>query len=358
MENNNLSVFKPLVSGNVNLKNRFIRAAANEKTNDQEIRNLFYGKLSDGGAALILTGGLTSDKFQLYKSVADIIHKNNSKFAIQIVYPNSIRLANNDTDFNCSCVSELKPDNPIFDGVMLSYVKNHEMTETEIWDLVKYYALAAKSAVDTGADIISIHSAHQNILLQFLSPITNQRSDKWGGSIENRTRIHCEIIKAIKTEIGSDIPVMIKVGIEDSFDNGLKEEEGIQAAGIISKSGYDIIEISQGLMNAKNFNLYSPMRSPIKDEKDEIFFREWAKKVKEVSPVPVMVTGGVRSLNIAEDVIANNEADLLGLCRPLLREPDLVNRWKSGNTEKAHCKFCNSCLISPNHSYLECNFNK
>lgn len=358
MTNTNLSVYQPLISGNIKLKNRFVRAAASEHTNDKEIRRKFYTDLASNDVALIYTGGLTLNKIPAYAPIADIVHSYDSKLAVQIVYTEGNKGGIPDANKNYMSVSQLPPEHPFFDNVMVFYAKNYEMTEDDILEMIKYYGKAAKAAVDAGADFIGIHSAHQNFLLQFLSPLTNKRTDKWGGTIENRTRIHREIINAIRAEIGNGIPVILKLGIEDSFPGGLTESEGLKAVEILSESGFDIIEISQGLMDLKNIFKGSPMRGPVKNESQEIFFRNWSRKAKKISNIPVMVTGGVKSLNVAEEVLTSGDADLLGVCRPLLREPGLIKKWRNGDNEKAKCIFCNKCLETLSKGNLECKAEK
>jgi 2,4-dienoyl-CoA reductase-like NADH-dependent reductase (Old Yellow Enzyme family) len=358
MTNTNLSVFQPLITGNIKLKNRFVRAAANEHTTDEERRKKFYTDLASNDVALIYTGGLTLNKIPAYAPIADIMHSYDSKLVIQIVYTEGIKGGIPDANKNYMAVSQLPPEHPFFDNVMVFYSKNYEMTEDDIWKMIKYYGVAAKAAVEAGADFIGIHSSHQNLLLQFISPLTNKRTDKWGGTIENRTRIHREIIKTIRAEIGSSVPVILKIGIEDSFPGGLEEREGLKAVEILSGCGFDIIEVSQGLMDLKNSLKGSPMRGPVKNESQEVFFREWSREAKKISPVPVMVTGGVKSLEVAEEVLTSGDADLLGVCRPLLREPGLIKRWQNGNTEKAKCLFCNKCLETLTKGNLECKAEK
>ncbi len=173
--------------------------------------------------------------------------------------------------------------------------------------------------------------------------------------------MHCEIIKAIRAEIGDDFPVIIKLGIQDGVANGLGAEEGKVAAQIIAEAGYDAIEISQGLQDLSSESWDgTPMRSNINKPEDEAYFRDWAREVKQLISKPIILTGGIRSYEVAEKIIANNDADMLGMCRPFIREPELIKRWQNGDHSKATCISCNKCIteLLLNGLPLECYLDK
>ncbi len=139
--------------------------------------------------------------------------------------------------------------------------------------------------------------------------------------------------------MGDDYPLFIKMGVQDGFDGGLEFGEGKTAARIISKWGFDALEISQGL-RGKEFE-GTEFRTNIRNKDREAYFREWTKVIKEDVNVPVMMVGGLRTFELIKEVVDKKETDFISLCRPFIREPGIVNDWKSGNYHKATCISCN-----------------
>lgn len=353
----NINPFEKVSFGGLQLKNRFVMAAAADNITDMELKKQRYEKLAKGGVSLIITGGITGDTIKGWRAITDTAHKYGTKLAIQIVNNYGIGSSGAKKLGIAVSPSKLDDNNPFFANPVLKYHENHAATEKEIAQIIEDYANFAELAKNEGADAIEIHCAHHNLLCLFLSPLTNQRSDKWGGSIENMTRIHKEVIKAIRNKI-EDFPVLIKIGVEDHFPGGLKYEEGKKAAVMIASYGYDIIEISQGIMDFANMNTGSPMRSPVNNEKQEAYFRPWASGIKKLITQLVILTGGIRSISVVEDILNKNDADLIGMCRPFIREADLINRWESGDLSKAKCISCNKCVTEPSPKGLRCIFDR
>jgi 2,4-dienoyl-CoA reductase-like NADH-dependent reductase (Old Yellow Enzyme family) len=340
---------------NLELKNRFIMAAANDNC-DEKTRIKRYNKLAKGEVGLIISGGQTLSEIKSWKNVISSVHENGGKIAIQIVNDIGGKFGK---DEDVISVSTLDENNVFFKNPYVKFSKHHQATDEEIEKIISSYVDSAILAKKLGADGIEIHSANQSFLMQFLSPLMNFRKDKWGGNLENRTRIHKSIIEAIRDELGDDYPVIIKLGMEDSFERGLKFEDGKKLAKLICSYGYDAIEISQGLQDLNNFSK-TPMRIGINKLEDEAYFKNWSIEVKKLIDIPVILTGGLRSYELIDSVLENNEADCIGLCRPLIREPGLVKRWKNQDYRKATCISCNKCItevLLKGHS-LECYLDK
>jgi len=172
---------------------------------------------------------------------------------------------------------------------------------------------------------------------QFLSPLTNHRTDRWGGSSENRRRFHLEVIKRIRKTVGKDFPLLIKFGVQEDRDGGLSLNEGLETARQMVEQGINAIEVSAG---------ESRRAVPVmeKGESERVFFRERTAAVKRTVTVPVMMVGGIRSFQMAKDILDSGDADLISMCRPFIREPDLLVRWHKGEVEPARCVSCNNCL--------------
>ena len=176
---------------------------------------------------------------------------------------------------------------------------------------------------------------------QFLSPIFNRREDGYGGSIQNRTRIHVEVVHAIRKAVGKDFPLLIKMNCQDFAENGLSLEDSLIAGELLADAGLDAIELSGGLLTGKKL---SPSRIGINSAEKEAYFREELSAFKKKIRIPLILIGGIRSVEVAEQLVADGSTDYIAMSRPLIREPDLVSRWKSGDRRRAECKSDNLCF--------------
>jgi 2,4-dienoyl-CoA reductase-like NADH-dependent reductase (Old Yellow Enzyme family) len=216
-----------------------------------------------------------------------------------------------------------------------------EMNADEIQGVVKAYGAAAKRAQTAGFDGVQIHCAHGYLLSQFLSPAFNQRKDEYGGDILNRARALIEVLREIRQVVGKDYPVLVKMNCQDFIENGLQPEDSLQAGKMLVENGIDAIELSGGVLIGGKL---SPSRMGIKSEEKEAYFQNEARTFKRGVNVPLILVGGNRSFQVAERIVNEGVADYISLCRPLIREPDLVNRWKSGDLSKAACVSDNMCF--------------
>jgi 2,4-dienoyl-CoA reductase-like NADH-dependent reductase (Old Yellow Enzyme family) len=216
------------------------------------------------------------------------------------------------------------------------------ITQGEIEDTVAAFGLAAARAKRAGVDAVQVHGAHAYLFSQFLSPQSNRRTDGFGGGLENRLRLHKMVYQAIRDAVGPDYPVMIKLGVADGFTGGLEFEEGLEAAVRLAETGYDSIEVSQGL-RGKDFT-QAEFRSKIVKRAREAYFRDWARRIKAKAGAQVIMVGGLRSRDLMEEIVGGGEADLVAMCRPLIREPDLIASWSAGQERRAGCISCNGCF--------------
>ncbi|MFC1735964.1 NADH:flavin oxidoreductase [Candidatus Hydrogenedentota bacterium] len=217
------------------------------------------------------------------------------------------------------------------------------MTQNEIRDTVQAFGTAAALAVKAGFDGVQIHAAHGYLLSQFLSPFYNKREDEYGGSIENRAKIILEVVKSIRGAVPEDFPVLIKINSEDFLENGFTVDEMIEVCAMLEAAGIDAIEMSGGTSDSPG--QYMPIRrGEMPAEEDEVYYSGAARLYKQKIKVPLILVGGIRSYGVAEKLVDEGLTDFISLCRPLIREPDLIKRWESGDTAKASCVSCNSCL--------------
>jgi 2,4-dienoyl-CoA reductase-like NADH-dependent reductase (Old Yellow Enzyme family) len=365
-------LFSPIGIKMMIVPNRFVRSATNDHftegagfTSDRKVA--LYTKLAEGGVGLTITGitsvhpsgqysstqaSLAGDEYIAgFKRLTDAVHARGAKIAVQLWH------AGRDAGRPRRIINEnalgpsVAENDPYFTG------KYRSITEDEIWMVIRAFGDAAGRARKAGFDAIQVHAAHAFLLSQFLSPFTNRRNDKWGGALENRLRIHLEIYKDIRKKVGHDYPVLIKIGVQDGFAGGLQFEGGLKAAQFLAEWGYDALEVSQGL-RGKNY-VETEFRTKIDSIQDEAYFRNWCRIVKGKVNVPVMMVGGLRTLDLMEEIVENEEADFISLCRPLIREPGIINEWKNGSRRRTACISCNQCLeLHREKDLLECVFNQ
>jgi 2,4-dienoyl-CoA reductase-like NADH-dependent reductase (Old Yellow Enzyme family) len=348
-------LFQPARIGSLTLQNRFIRSAtweglaAPDGSCTEELIRLMEG-LAEGGVGLILTshafvrpegyavrGQLGVHRDDLIAGLArmtDAVHRKGGRIALQLAHGGL--LAGTQLTGQPALAPSLEggPEK----------TRRREMTEADIGDTVKAYGEAALRAVKAGFDGVQIHAAHGYLLNQFLSPWFNRRTDRYGGTIENRTRIILDALASVRSAVGKDYPVLLKMNSEDFLEGGLTREDSLRAAEMISAAGADAIELSGGTLLSGRL---SPSRSKIDSAEQEAYFREAARAFKAKIGVSLVLVGGIRSFEVAEDLVKQGITDFVSLSRPFIREPGLVNRWKSGDRSKATCLSDNRCFGPP-----------
>jgi 2,4-dienoyl-CoA reductase-like NADH-dependent reductase (Old Yellow Enzyme family) len=221
------------------------------------------------------------------------------------------------------------------------------MTQGDIKETVQAFARAARRVKKAGFDAVQLHSAHGFLISQFLSPFRNKRTDKYGGPIENRARFLFETYRAVRKTVGKGFPVLVKLNTKDFVRGGFQEKDALFVAKSLDKMGIDAIEMSGGIPASGDLG---PAREKIRKTSDEAYFLPFAKRIKKQVAVPLILVGGVRSLKAVNHILDTGSADLVSMARPLVREPDLVKRWKAGNHKKAKCVSCNQCFGAANSS--------
>jgi len=350
-------LFETIKIKNMELRNRFVRSATYDGcaergglVSSRQIK--IFSKLADGGVGLIVTG-ITSvhhsgqisssqssiagdDCIPGFKRLTATVHDRGARIAVQLFHAGRERARFIKDKSTQAIAPSFFPNDPYFTE------EYRPMIDDEIWDLIRAFGDAAKRAREAGFDAVQIHAAHAYLLSQFLSPSTNHRHDHWGGTLENRLRLHREIYRDIRVKVGEDYPILIKIGVQDGFPGGLEFSEGSRAAQLLSQWGFDALEISQGL-RGKSYE-GTEFRTGIDKLNREAYFRQWCREIKPHVNVPVMMVGGLRTFELMEEVIQKGEADLISLSRPLIAEPGIINEWQSENHRRATCISCNKCL--------------
>ena len=347
-------LFESSSIGTLSVKNRFVRSATWEGMADEDgsctsrLVDL-TGELAKGEVGLIVSShafvspegqagpwqlAVHGDQFiPGLAQMAKVAHADGSTIVLQLAHA-GLQAAVPLTKKEAFGPSSLRKE----DGTLC-----RQMTLTEIQQTVDAFVAAAGRAKAAGFDGVQIHAAHGYLLSQFLSSYYNKRQDDFGGSIENGTRIVLDILGRIKSTLGNDFPVLIKMNSEDFIDVGLNVDEMLQIAQMLERAGIDGIELSGG--TADGGSRFIPVRrGKLPCEEDEVFYRDAAKRYKEIIKVPLILVGGIRSFSVAERLVDDGGTDFVSLCRPLIREPRLVARWKSGDTAKSECGSCNLCF--------------
>lgn len=351
-------LFQPAKIGKLEIRNRFIRAATAEGLADGQGRPLaslagVYRNLARAEVGLIVTGhafvhpmgrhslsqtGIHQDEnISSLRRVCQPVASTDSKIFIQLSH------AGRQSRPGVLPSKPWAPSAvPFGDGVY----NPRAMTEEEIEEVIESFGQAARRAKEAGFHGIEIHGAHGFLISSFLSPHTNRRTDKWGGSEENRLRFLLEVYKRIRRQVGREYPLTMKLNGSDYLKNGLKPEASAAIASRMVSEGIDGITVSGGMREGDGSP--RPKTWDIKSPDEEAYFRNEAKVIKRaVASLPLALVGGLRSARIMEQIVEEKLAEFVALSRPFIMEPDLVMRIKAGMQEPAACDSCNDCLAAP-----------
>lgn len=361
------------------LKNRIVKSATLENMatpgglpTDETRR--FYERLARGGAGLVVTGysyvndpgqslplqnGIHVDEVVSgWRTITDAVHESGCKIAMQI--------AHGGKQIKSSALGGRRPLAPSAVTDLAYFSTQKAMTEAEILRTIEDFGNAAARVKGAGFDAVQIHGAHGYLISSFLSPYTNRRRDGWGGDFEGRIRFLTEVYKAVRSAVGPDFPVLCKLNVNDFVPFGTTPQDSFPAALRLAELGLDAVEISGGIwesalalsrgdsfadimargrsLSAKFYlklalgaaKLFLPFR--------EAYFLPYAKRLRPMLDIPLILVGGIRSPETAEKAIEAGSADLVSMARPLVREPGLPNRWLKGDLQPAKCVSCNRCL--------------
>jgi len=206
------------------------------------------------------------------------------------------------------------------------------MDEADIADLIERFASSAAMAEQAGFNGVQIHAAHGYLLSQFLSPLSNQRSDRWGGTLDNRARLLCEVIRAVRARVSAGFAVAVKLNSADFQRGGFDDADALATLKLLNELPVDLLELSGG-------SYESPaMQGRTADGRSlarEAYFLEFAANLAKQARMPLMTTGGIRRRAVAEQVVAQGVA-MAGMATALTIEPDLPSRWQAGEETEAN----------------------
>ncbi|WP_194757183.1 NADPH-dependent 2,4-dienoyl-CoA reductase [Aliidiomarina indica] len=354
----------PLDLGFTQLKNRVLMGSMH--TNLEEERGgfeklaEFYAQRARGGVGLIVTGGISpnvrgrlapfasqlSNRFQVskHRRVTDAVHAAGGKIAMQILHAGRYSYH----PFSLAPSAIKAPITPF---------KPKEMSDAQIKRTIKHYARAAKLAQKAGYDGVEIMGSEGYLINQFICRRTNKRTDGWGGDFENRIRFPLEILKSVRKAVGEDFIVIYRLSMLDLVEEGSTLDEVITLGKAVEQAGATIINTGIGWHEARVPTIVTSV--------PRAAFRWITARLKQELRVPVVATNRINTPDIAEDILANNEADMVSMARPFLADPDFVNKAANGKADRINtCIACNqacldhvfenkraSCLVNPLAAY-------
>lgn len=322
--------------------NRIAKAAMEENMADaeqapsEELVRL-YQAWADGGVGLLITGNVMVDgramtgpggvvlederHLDRFRHWAQVGRAKGAQFWLQINHPGRQMPANlGQPTWAPSAV-------PLDLGKLSKHFGAPKaMTHELIHEVIGRFARTAQLAERAGFTGVEIHAAHGYLLSQFLSPLSNQRTDKWGGALKNRARLLLEIVKAVRASVSSGFAVAVKLNSADFQRGGFTAEDARQVVQLLNPLGVDLVELSGGSYEAP------AMQGEARDGRTlarEAYFVEFARDIRTVAVMPVMVTGGIRRLPVAEQVIGSG-VDMVGIGTALALDPKLPSDWYSG----------------------------
>lgn len=207
-------------------------------------------------------------------------------------------------------------------GVQGLFSTPRALTEDEIMAIIDRYGNTAQILKEAGFTGVQIHGAHGYLVSQFLSPISNQRTDQWGGRLENRVRFAIEVYRNIRKKVGPNYPVGIKINSADFQRGGFTEEESLEVLQLLDKEGMDLLEISGGSYESPAMMGSNKKQSTIDRE---VYFMDYIKKARKHTSKPLMLTGGFRTVSLMEEALADDHLDIIGLGRPFCLYPHIAN---------------------------------
>ncbi|MEQ8797900.1 MAG: NADH:flavin oxidoreductase/NADH oxidase family protein [Salinisphaeraceae bacterium] len=338
----------------VTLPNRLCKAAMTEGLADNRLRaterhERLYRLWSEGGAGVLITGNVQVDRRCLERAGNVVIDTDETRDDLArwakagTANGNHLWMQISHAGRQTPMYINRHPKAPSDVQLKLlgSYGKPEPLTDAEIRELIERFAVAARTAKEAGFTGVQVHGAHGYLISEFLSPLVNQRTDDWGGSLENRARFLLETVAATRTAVGPGFPISVKLNSADFQKGGYTFEECLQVVKWLNEAGIDLLEVSGGSYEQPGMVGYqgdedtADPDAKASTREREAYFMEYAKKVREVATMPIMVTGGFRSRQVMEAALASGDADVLGIGRPLVTDPHFVKRLFEGTVDEA-----------------------
>ena len=374
--------FAPFQLGPITLRNRFIRAGANEgmcidgapskalvkhhrdmAAGGVALTTVAYGAVSKVGRTLDNQIWIRPDILPDLKALAQAVHAEGGRMSFQLTHGGSFVTSCKVDGATMSASSGFNKA-----GVLRGNYWQRSMTKADMDQVAGEFATAAQLCRDAGFDAVEIHMGHGYLLNQFISPLSNRRKDAYGGSAENRVRFPAEVLRRVKQAVGREMAVLAKINVADGVPRGATVEDAIATAHALQAAGADMLVLSGGrniesgwFMFGSNFNMdemqkvlkgsgrltslmlkLSQMGAP-KVVFKEMYFLEYSRQIRAAVDVPLGYLGGVKSMDNVRTALADG-FDAVVLARALIHEPALVNLFQSGTLTRSGCSNCNGCV--------------
>ncbi len=342
------------------LPNRLCKSAMTEGLADETLRatprhERLYRLWSEGGAGLLITGNVQIDRRVLERpgnvaiDATDPDTTSADARRMLSAWARAGTSAGNHLWMQISHAGRQSPryvtgeplgPSPVQLQILGNYAQPRALAEEEILDFIGRFARAASIARETGFTGVQVHGAHGYLISSFLSPVTNRRRDAWGGSLQNRSRLLLETVRAVRRTVGHDFPVGIKLNSDDFRKGGFSNEECVDVVRWLNDERIDLLEVSGGTYEQPRLLGFEGKRDsvvPIREStrQREAYFAEYARAIRAVGTMPLMLTGGFRTREGMQTALAEGDCDVIGLGRPLCTEPDLPRRLLSGEADAA-----------------------
>ncbi|NPV89169.1 MAG: NADH:flavin oxidoreductase [Firmicutes bacterium] len=392
-----MEVFENTRLAGMELKNRIIRAATHEGMGGsqgfprEELAKI-YERLARGGVGAIITGyaGVQregrawpnmplidrDEAIPAYQRITAAIKPYGTPLILQLAHGGGMVKPE---------VTGGPPLAPSRHRYQLTGETAVELTEVQIAEIVESFARGVERAKLAGYDGVEIHAAHGYLLSEFLSPWLNRRTDRWGGSTENRARVLREIAERSRELVG-DYPMLVKINGDETQPGGMRVEEAVRVAQLLQQASFDAVEVSCG--SDDFFYTVRVPRVPVDAilEMDprlrrasslkkritrfflprviktypglENYNTPAAERIKAAVDIPVIVLGGIRKLSAIREIIERGRADYVSMCRPFIIEPNIVEKMRAGRQEESRCINCGYCLIGVPAAPLRCYFGR
>lgn len=381
-------IFEPVKLGDLTLSHRVTRTAAFEGMCPGGIPSAdlveHHRRMAAGGVALTTVAycsvsplGLTfGDQMWMHKEVArelrkltDAVHREGGAASLQLGHAGY---------FADKKVIGRAPMGASRTYNLYGLALAKPMSSEEISDVVSEFASAAVMAREAGFDAVELHLGHGYLLSQFLSPYTNRRKDKWGGSLDNRAKFPLEVVRQVREAVGPGYPVLAKMNLTDGFKGGLSVDDAVSVAQKLERDGaVDGLVLSGGFVSKTPWYMMRG-RVPVHEMAavqsawirrmglklfgrvfvqyypyEDLFFLEDAKRVRDAVELPLVLVGGIRSRQGMEKAV-DEGFDLLAVGRALIRDPEFVRKIQSGEETLSECDQCNRCIAEMEKGGVRC----
>lgn len=377
------SPFDTVTIGPLTMRNRFVKSGANEamcidgKPTKALVKH--HRELAAGGVGLTTVAymAVTADGRTLpnqiwmreevlpdLKVLSDAVHAKGAAISAQLTHAGSFVTGIKLKGRTISASGGFNPG-----GALKGNFFSREMNENDMECVIQDFVCAAKLCRDAGFDAVELHMGHGYLLNQFISPLSNKRTDEYGGTAVNRVRFPARVLAAVKQAVGKDLAVLAKISVADGVKNGTQVEDSIVTARALQEVGADMLVLSGGRNIESTWYMFGSrinreeiakvlkaqgerflalmMKLAASNEPDikfkELYFLENSRKIRAAVDIPLAYVGGSKSLANAEQAV-NEGFDCVVMARALIHDPALVNKFKSGEVTQSGCDNCNACV--------------